>query len=914
MLAMSRHPQKKMQPPAHSNNTTQNARLISTARVAIGALCIIFLLVLTSAMSLVASHRETIAQQQVHLRNLSFALSAQTMAAIHAVDLALSEVQQGLLLQRISGAPAEQARDARLRFQNPGEPDVTAIYLFSMDGAQIAAAYSGSAAQSRGGETPTPPALAVNQQMRVDVLNPGRQSGRSEIAISRRLRAPDGQILGVMMAIVDAKSFQQLYNAVQLGAGGSVTLENMDGVMLVRGPTLPHWIGKSLRETPLFTNYLPISQHGAFEATSPVDGKRRLYGYDVVDRLPLVIITGIDKDDALASWRDQFRMTAILLSAAIGMVLFMAWRVMLDSGRQRALINKLADSEIRLSRSADYLNKILNAIDNPISVLDSGRRTVLKNDAFNRLAGSRGNGTLSPPAGAGTPSSTVGGPEWTKICSEVMRSGEGAAVEREIMDGQGHRRTVLVSASRLTNEDGEVQMVEVLTDITERKKAEVHLAYVADFDTLTGLSNLSRFRRRLDEMVTNRLAPDESLGVLIVLLQRLHEINDLLGHEASDEAVVAAANVLRQLPFTVDCIARVSSNEFAVLISCDSPRLQLVDMAVGLHLALAAPVTVLDREFFLGPVVGGASYPHDASSADELLRLADASMHRAAGYGREPVNVFSRSTHVALDEQLVLEGQLRRAMARNEFKVVYQPKVDIASRRIVGFEALLRWKNGLLGDVAPSRFIPVAESTGLIVEIGAWVLEQACSETARWSRHRREPVKVAVNLSPRQFHQRDLIPMITRCLDQAGLPASSLELEITESTVMSGPEEVDRLMAEIRALGVELSIDDFGTGYSSLAYLKRFPVQTLKIDRSFIKDLGKDEQSVAIVRSIVTLGHGLNLRVVAEGVETHVQLAMLAELSCDEYQGFHFSRPVERDKVLEMLIRDGRTSSEPGQH
>jgi diguanylate cyclase (GGDEF)-like protein/PAS domain S-box-containing protein len=894
-------------PPASLNpNTTKNVPLISTTRVAIGALGIIFLLVLTSAISLVSSHRETIAQQQVHLRNLSFALSAQTVATVQAVNLALSEVQQGFLLQRMAGNTAGQASQPRFRFQNPGEPDVTAIYLFSVDGVQIATAYPAGAQQSGSAETPPAPRpLSASQQIWVDVLNPDRKNGRREIAISRRLLAPDGQVLGVMTATVDPKSFQQLYNAVQLGAGGSVTLENMDGVMLVRGPSLPHWIGKSLREAPLFTKYLPISQHGAFEETSPVDGKRRLYGYDVVDRLPLVIITGINKDDALASWNDQFRMTAILLFAAICLVLFVAWRVMVDSRRQRALIDKLAGSEIRLSRSADYLTKILNAIDNPISVLDSRRRTVLKNEAFRRMSGGKGNEMLSCAVSVDGAASGEGNPEWEKICSQVMQSGEGAVVEREILDGTGHRRTVLVSASRLSSEDGEAQIVEVLTDITERKKAELHLAYVADFDTLTGLSNISHFRRRLDALVENGVGPDQCIGVLIVLLQRLHEINDLLGHEASDHAVVAAANVLRLLPFPFDCIARVSSSEFAVLIQWDSRSVQLEDMAVDLHLALATPVTVLNREFFLGPVVGGASYPHDAASADELLRLADASMHRAAGYGREPVNVFSHSTHVALDEQLAFEGQLRRAMARDEFRVVYQPKVDIASRRIVGFEALLRWQNTLLGDVAPSRFIPVAESTGLIVGIGAWVLQQACIETARWSAHRGEPVKVAVNLSLRQFHQRDLIPMISRCLEHAGLPASSLELEITESTVMSGPEEVDRLMAEIRALGVELSIDDFGTGYSSLAYLKRFPVQSLKIDRSFINDLGKDEQSIAIVRSIVTLGHGLKLRVVAEGVETQAQLAMLAELSCDEFQGFLFSRPLERDDVLEILARDG---------
>jgi EAL domain-containing protein (putative c-di-GMP-specific phosphodiesterase class I) len=273
------------------------------------------------------------------------------------------------------------------------------------------------------------------------------------------------------------------------------------------------------------------------------------------------------------------------------------------------------------------------------------------------------------------------------------------------------------------------------------------------------------------------------------------------------------------------------------------------------------------------------------------------------------VHFHSDSTHIQLDERLSIEEQLRRALEREELRLAFQPKVDIASGRITGFEVLLRWHNPLLGQVSPARFIPIAEQTGLIVPIGNWVLRTACEHASAWRRTHGFQPKVAVNLSIRQFYQKDLVRTIEQTLADAGLSPDALELEITESIAMSRMDVVERLLAGIRALGVELSIDDFGTGYSSLAYLKRFPVQRLKIDRAFIRDLGRDEDSAAIVRSIVALGHGLKMRIVAEGVETEVQLAMLRELGCDEFQGYLFARPLDAAAVPELLTRDSRTST-----
>lgn len=893
-----------------ANNRQENP--VSVNRIVGGAAALILILALVTFVTLLTSYRGTIRQQETDLHNLSLAFGAQTLSAVESVDQALAEVQREYVRTAGSGAGIAEIAHKRLRFHMPAHPYLLGIYLFDSSNRLLGIASSSGEPPITDAETNiiAPPMLGATQSIRIDITDIDAKSGQGILNFSRRLVDASGKVVGVMLARVDSAALQRLYTLVRLGIGGSVTLLDLDGTMLVRGPTLAQWVGKSLKDTPLFTKYLPVSEHDAFEATSPVDGKRRIYGYDVVEGYPLVIITGIDKADALIPWYSRLWMAAISLAALTLLVLFLAWRVASDSKRKLALIAKLESSEGRLEKSADYLNKILNAIGNPISVLDSSHRIVMINAAFGRLAGKQANEPLdhADPKTLYAESAH----DWGKIYAQVLQSGEDIVVESELTDGQGQQRTVLISASRLTDTDGNHQIVKVSTDITEHKEALVRLAYLADFDPLTGLPNHAHFRRILEEQVARTEPSGTRLEVLIVSLERLQEINDLLGHEAGDIAVKIAGNAFRAFfPRTI-CTARIKSNEFAVLIACRSSEGAPKNLAEELQGALAAPITMFGREFYLGPVIGAAIYPQDAQAADELLRLADLAKHRAAEDGREPVHFFYRNTHISLDEQLALEGQLRRALEREEFRVVYQPQVEFASGRIVGFEALLRWTNATFGDVSPARFIPIAESTGLIVDIGAWVLEQACGQASRWHAYCGEQLKVAVNLSARQFHQRNLIPTIKRCIEKTRIPPGSLELEITESTVMSGANDIDRLMHEIRALDVDLSVDDFGTGYSSLAYLKRFPVQRLKIDRAFIHDLDKDEDSITIVRSIVNLGHGLKLRVVAEGVETAEQSALLKELACDEYQGYFFSRPVERDDVLGLLDRNRLSRLAPG--
>jgi diguanylate cyclase (GGDEF)-like protein len=475
-------------------------------------------------------------------------------------------------------------------------------------------------------------------------------------------------------------------------------------------------------------------------------------------------------------------------------------------------------------------------------------------------------------------------------------------LEAEVRNGADQPRTAIQLAARLDaahleSADRAAQIVNSLTDITERKQIELRLAYLSDYDALTGLPNHNQLRRVLGEAVEAASARGDEVALLLVALERLQEVADLLGHEAGDEAVRQVAGRLGGLAPQALCTARVKANEFGLVLPVTAVRHTIDAFAFELHALLSAPVQVCEREFHLEPVIGIALFPQDTRSVNELLRLADIAKHRARSESGEPVHFHSEATHTQLNERLSMEQQLRHALERGELTPVYQPKVEIATGRVLGFEVLARWNNPVLGAVPPARFIPIAEQTGLIVPIGNWILRAACAHASAWLREHGIRTKVAVNLSIRQFYQRDLLRSIGDALAGSGLAADALELEITESIAMSRADLVERLLGGIRELGVELSIDDFGTGYSSLAYLKRFPVQRLKIDRAFVRDLGRDADSAAIVRSIVALGHGLQMRIVAEGVETEDQLDMLRMLGCDEYQGFLFARPLDASAV-----------------
>ena len=857
-------------------NDAQPASHFTQTRLYTATALLLAVIMLCTAFVLASNYRDTIRQEETNLRNLAIAFSAQTMSAIRSLDQLLDGERDNYLTNPEgpdgSGAPPPHSISQAVHRH------VLGVTLYGTDGRRLAGhpAPAMPVAQM--------PALPDDAAVAIEIGNIDPTTGRGVLRLARPLLDARGRRIGTMIGKIDTAYFIQLYTEVELGVGGSVTLMHQDGAMLVRGPMMPHLMGQSFADTPLFTVQLPSADNGAFEADSPTHQSRRIYGYSKVPAYPLVVITGMDKADALAFWYERMATAVALLLLTMLSMGALAWRVASNSAHQAALIARLAASEARLAKSADYLAGILGAIGNPVYVIDSERRFVLVNDAYCRFAGKDRKALLGQKEDDGL---------------DLPDAGE-TVQETDIPNAAGERRTMISLASPLVSAEGDLQTVCVYTDITERKQAEVRLAYLADFDMLTALPNQARFRRTLAAELDAAVNAGGCLGLLLVSLERLQETIDLMGHAAGDAVLRQVAATLRELA-PHGSPARTMSNQFALLVTGQVDRQDLERVAAGVQAALSGPFAVGQREFYLGPVIGIAFFPDDGGDAEELFRRADIARHRASSDGHHAIHFFSESSHMVLDERLTMESQLRQALLRNELRLVYQPKVDIASGAIVGFEALLRWSSPTLGMVPPVRFIPIAESTGLIVPIGAWVVAEVCRQIGAWQQALGCQVKVAVNLSPRQFHQRDLIPMLSRCLAASGVAAESLELEITESTVMSKAEDVDVLLRDIRALGLSLSIDDFGTGYSSLAYLKRFPVQCLKIDRAFIRDLGHDEDSLAIVRTIISLCHGLKMTVVAEGVETVAQLELLRSLDCHAYQGFLFSKPVEADAVCPMI-------------
>ena len=442
-----------------------------------------------------------------------------------------------------------------------------------------------------------------------------------------------------------------------------------------------------------------------------------------------------------------------------------------------------------------------------------------------------------------------------------------------------------------------------------RKQAEEAVQFVATHDALTSLPNRVLFNQSLDRALALARRPDRRLAVLFIDLDRFKLINDTLGHDAGDALLMEIARRLTGCLRASDTVARLGGDEFVVLIEEIPDPAYLIDIAQKLINALGEPLTLSGHEYRMTASIGISSYPDDAEDIQGLLKNADIAMYRAKEQGRNNFQFYSARMNVHSVERLTMESGLRRALDRDELVLHYQPKVDIRSGGITGVEALVRWQHPEHGLVPPAKFISVAEETGLIVPIGEWVLNSACLAQRSWREAGLPRMRMAVNLSARQLQHGDLVKEIGRVLDRTGCEPGCLEFEITESMVMQNPARAVELIRELKALGIAISIDDFGTGYSSLAYLKRFPIDSLKIDRSFIHDLPRDPGNMAITRAVIGMAHSLKLTVIAEGVETREQLDFLRGHDCDQMQGFYFSRPVPAAKVAELLAPGAKAAA-----
>jgi diguanylate cyclase (GGDEF)-like protein/PAS domain S-box-containing protein len=481
-----------------------------------------------------------------------------------------------------------------------------------------------------------------------------------------------------------------------------------------------------------------------------------------------------------------------------------------------------------------------------------------------------------------------------------------------IIRKDGTKRYIEASVSLKKDSSGKPSGFKgVIRDITERKRIEQELNHMATHDVLTGLPNRLMFSQLLEHAVQSAQRNKKQLAVLFIDLDRFKIINDSLGHEAGDILLKEMALRFKQSLRNVDIVGRLGGDEFIILIEDFNDEKQVATLAQKILATIIQPMNIRGEECRVTASIGISVYPKDGQDEQSLMKNADIAMYFAKEEGKNNFQFYSENIRSMSSERLTIETNLRRAIERNEFYLDYQAKLDLKTKEITGVEALLRWNNPYLGVVTPAQFIPVAEETGMIVPIGRWVMKTACAQNAAWQKQGLPPICMSVNISLRQLMNENFLQDIKNILNETRMSPALLELEITESMIMHKPERLIPILIKIKELGVRMAIDDFGTGYSSLAQIKNFPINTLKVDRSFIRNLPTDMDNRAVTEAVIVMGKSLKLTVVAEGVETKEQENFLQEQICDEMQGFYFSKPISPDRFATLLRKKKASSREP---
>ncbi|MDP2827315.1 MAG: EAL domain-containing protein [Sulfuricellaceae bacterium] len=562
--------------------------------------------------------------------------------------------------------------------------------------------------------------------------------------------------------------------------------------------------------------------------------------------------------------------------------------------------SKEAEEKLRLWQRA------LESSVNAITITDATQADfpyVYVNPAFERITGYSAEEALGKN-GRFLQNQDADQPELENIRRAVKEQRDGKALLRNYRkDGSLFWNELYISPVR--NDAGQVtHYIGIQNDVTERKQYEEQLAYQSAHDTLTQLPNRNLAQDRLVQGIIFARRAGRQLALLFINLDNFKLINESLGHNLGDQLLQVMAQRISGCVRSGDTVARLGGDDFMIILPDVVQEAFVSHLADQVLAAVSQSVVIESHHLTVTCSIGISLFPRDGEDASTLLKNADAAMYRAKDQGRNGIQYYTAEINSRIFQRLMLENSLRVALERNEFALHYQPQVSLLSGQMIGMEALLRWRHPEMGMISPANFIPLAEETGLIIPIGAWVLHTACQQTKAWHDAGLPPVRVAVNLSARQF--RENIPqLVEKALAESGLPPQYLELEITESAAMQHAESTEKTLTSLRDMGVRLSIDDFGTGYSSLSYLKRFPINKLKLDQSFVRDIITDPDDAAISMAIIALAHGMKLDVIAEGVETESQLSFLCSHGCDAIQGYYFSRPVASEQ-MEQLLRDGR--------
>nr|WP_283811730.1 EAL domain-containing protein [Bradyrhizobium hipponense] len=708
----------------------------------------------------------------------------------------------------------------------------------------------------------------------------GRIGNAPVIVFARRVSGPRGEFFGIVSRAIAPDQLESFFASTGLGEDSSIAMHHQNGQLLARIPHVDDMIGRNYRTgSP--------EQMAVFQRTfvttrlaSPIDGKDRIVAARLLAGEPLVVIATKSLDATLATWRTQTKFFVTVAGLSVGLLvltLFLIFRQVTH----------------RLSLEKQRLDTALNTMTQGLLMFDQDERLIVCNRRYVEMY-QLSTAVVKP------------GVHFRDVIQHRHDTGSFHGDVDTYCDGilsiAGLTQSAIVETAdgrliEIKNQPGAAGgWLATHDDVTERIRADDRIAHMAHYDALTDLPNRVLMRGHLERRIAE-LSEGKPFAILYIDVDEFKGVNDSLGHEVGDELLRQVANRLRACVSGNDLVARLGGDEFAIVKAGTRDPAELTVLAEQILTTLRTPVDCKGQEIPTDASIGIAIAPDHGDNLDDLLKRADLAMYAAKSEGRRTFRIFVPEYDAKARQRRLLEFDLRQALARGEFEVHYQPLVDLAANVVTGCEALLRWHHPERGMVSPAEFIPVAEDTGLIGDIGEWVLRQACTEAASWP----GDIHIAVNVSPVQFRSRTLALKVAAALAESGLAPGRLELEITETVLIRDDAEALTILQQLRELGVRIALDDFGTGYSSLSYLHRFPFDKIKIDRSFISDIGEPEDSSPIVQAVVHMAAARQMATTAEGVETETQREVLRQLGCSQMQGWLFSPAVPAAKLKQLL-------------
>ncbi|MBV9628239.1 MAG: EAL domain-containing protein [Xanthobacteraceae bacterium] len=873
-----------------------------TFRTLVGlAIGLIIIGMVATAATIWAWRRDTTSAAIRDISNISTVLAEQTSRSVQSIDLVLSDT-----VDKLQAMGAISSDGFRRVAHSKEVYDILIDRLQHLSQATVISLSDNTGALLNTTRSWPPPLLNLtnrdhflhakgNRDRNLYIAGPvlSLVSDISTIYWSRRIESRDGEFLGIIVAGSEVSYFRHIYDSIQSFPGLAFTLLRDDGTFLVRHP-----IGKDsdVSKMPIDSPwYRVVSQGGgSYRSVGVFGGNPRLVAVRPLRDYPLVVDVSIDEAQALAPWwrRAIFIAVGSLLMVICSVLLVKALTSQFHRLKQSEA--SLAEREAMLAEKSSQLevahmqiDAALNNIPQGLLMFDAAARLVVINERYIEMYG-LSRDVVKPGCSLRTliqhrkdVGLFKGDPE--QYCSQILKTiaaGKAAGQLIETTDG----RTIYAVQQPLA--DG--GWVVTHDDITERKRAEEKMAFMARHDALTGLANRVLLHEKMEEALVRLRRRGEAFSLFVFDLDLFKSVNDSLGHPIGDLLLTAVAQRLRSCTRETDTVARLGGDEFALLQSVEgNQRDAALALATRLLDAINAPYEVEGHPILIGASIGIVLAPNDGLEVEQLLKNADLALYRAKAEGRNGFRLFEPAMDAEARSRHSLQVDLRASIGRDEFEILYQTVFDAATREPRSVEALVRWCHPARGVVEPDQFIPVAEEIGLILPLGERVLRRACADAATWP----ADIKVAVNLSPLQFRTGQLVETIMSALADSGLPASRLELEITESVLLQKNAANLSTLHELRSLGVSIVLDDFGTGYSSLSYLRTFPFDKIKIDKSFVHELTMRPECAAIVDAVTALGRGLNMITTAEGVETEEQFALLRAAGVDHVQGYLFSHP-----------------------